>query len=42
MRMSIPEEKYIGLASKVTLSYAIAIKRFDYVVFLVKQWRIKV
>jgi len=40
MRMYAPEEKYIGLATKITLSCAVAMKRFDYVVFLVKQWRI--
>jgi len=40
MRMFIPEEKYIGLSFKVTLSWALAMGRFDYVVILIKQWRI--
>ncbi len=40
MRMIAADTSYVGTSFKVTLSWALDMKRFDYVVFLIRKWRV--
>ncbi len=41
MKMLKDEPNDIGYSHKVTLTEAVELKRYDWIVFLVKQWRVK-